>query len=128
MEKRTMGLEMLIHEVGTHLSFEAAGQYSLASLYDLFYRVKEESEKHGCQDVMLDVTAVSGTIPVMDLHVLGEHGSKVWKLPFRIAIISPDWALNKFFENVARNRGAQVAIVPNQAAAIEWLARNGPNV
>ena len=39
-----MSLEVQIHEVDTHLSIKAAGQYSLANLRDLFDRVKKESE------------------------------------------------------------------------------------
>ena len=39
----------------------------------------------------------------------------------RVAIVSPVGGLTKFFENVARNRGVQIAVVPNQEAAMEWL-------
>jgi len=53
--------------------------------------------------------------------VLGEHCSRVWKQAFRTAIVSSKEGLNKFFEIVAQNRGVQVAVVPNQGAAMEWL-------
>jgi hypothetical protein len=116
-----MSLEVWVHQVNGHLSIKAVGPYSLVDLRDLFARAQEESEKLAEREVILDVTEVAGTIPVMDMHVLGEHCSRVWKLQFRIAIVSPDGGLNKFFENVARNRGIQVAVVPNQGAAIAWL-------
>ncbi|MGO8790998.1 MAG: hypothetical protein ACLQVL_26945 [Terriglobia bacterium] len=29
-----------------------------------------------------------------------------------------------FFENVARNRGVQVAVVPDHSAAVKWLAKS----
>jgi len=116
-----MQLEMQVQETNGHLSIKAVGPYSLVGLRDLFDRVKAESEKRVDREVILDVTEVAGTIPVMDMHVLGEHCSRVWKLQFRIAIVAQEDGLNKFFENVARNRGVQVAVVPNQGAAIAWL-------
>lgn len=114
-------MELQILEVDTHLSIKAVGQYSLADLYDLFVRVKEESEKRGDKKVILDVTGVAGAVPVMDMHMLGEHCSRVWKLPFRIAIVSPEWGVNRFFENVAWNRGIRLAVVPDEASAMKWL-------
>ncbi len=54
--------------------------------------------------------------------MLGEHCAKVWKGSFRIALISPPMGIYEFFENVASNRGVPIAVVPNQAAAMEWLA------
>lgn len=116
-----MSLEVQIHEVDTHLSIKAKGQYSLADLYDLFDRVKEESEKRSEPRVILDVTEVAGTIPTMDMHALGEHCSRVWKLAFRIAIVSPVGGVDRFFETVAWNRGVQIAVVPDHSQAIEWV-------
>ena len=116
-----MQLEMQVQETDGYLSIKAVGPYSLVDLRDLFDRVKAESEQRAGRGVVLDVTEVVGAIPVMDMHVLGEHCSRVWKLQFRIAIVSQQDGLNKFFENVARNRGVQVAVVPNQGQARAWL-------
>ena len=116
-----MSLEVQICEAETHLSIKAVGPYSLVNLRDLFDKVKEASEKRAKQRVILDVTEVAGTISLVDMHVLGEHCSRVWKQAFRTAIVSSKEGLNKFFEIVAQNRGVQVAVVPNQGAAMEWL-------
>lgn len=119
-----MSLEVQIHEGDSLLSVKAVGRYSLTDLSGLFDQVKAESEKHNDLGVILDVTTVTGTIPIMDLFVLGEHCSKVWKPPFRIAIIPTEEWVYKFFENVARNRGAQIAVFPCQCAAMEWLTKD----
>jgi hypothetical protein len=116
-----MGLEVMMHEMDTHLSIKAVGQYSLANLSSLFDKVKDESEKCANRGVILDVTEVAGTIPTVDMHVLGKRCSEVWKLALRIAIVSPVGGIGRFFENVARNRGVQVVVVPNQCAAMEWI-------
>jgi len=104
------------------LLIRAEGPYSFAGLSDLFNQVKTESEKRARRGVILDVSRIAGTIPLMELFLLGERCSKDWRLPLRIALISPEVGVYHFFENVARNRGVQIAVVPNHGAAIEWLA------
>ncbi len=116
-----MSLEVQIHEGETHLSIKAVGQYSLANLHDLFDRVGKESENRAKQRIILDVTEVAGAIPVLDMLKLGEHCARFWEQALKVAIISPVGGLNMFFENVAWNRGVQIAVVPNQGAAIEWV-------
>ena len=116
-----MGLNVFVHETGTHLSVRAAGQYSLADFSQLFDRVGEISREFANKALIVDVTGVDGFIRTMDMHALGEYCAKVWTLPLRIAIVSPEGGLNKFFENVARNRGVHVVVVSNHAAAVEWV-------
>lgn len=117
-----MSLEVQVQEVNGHLLIRAEGWYSFDGLSALFERVKAECEKRDRPRVILDVSEISGTIPLMDMYVLGERCSKDRKLPLRIALISPEVGMYSFFENVARNRGVQIAVVPNQGAALEWLA------
>ncbi|HMD86906.1 MAG TPA: hypothetical protein VKO18_19630 [Terriglobia bacterium] len=119
-----MSLEVQIQEADTHFSIKAVGQYSLANLYDLFDRLKEESEKRGAQAVILDITEVAGTIPTVDMYMLGVYCYRVLKSWVRIAIIFPDGGANKFLENVTRNRGLQVAVVPDHGAATKWVNRD----
>jgi len=116
-----MSLEVQIREGERHLLIKAVGQYSLADLSDLFDRVKKESEDRANQRVILDVTEVAGTIPLLDMLVLGEHCDRFWNHALKVAILYPVGGLDKFFENVAQNRGVQIALVLNQDAAIEWL-------
>jgi hypothetical protein len=117
-----MSLEVQVQEVNSYLLIKGEGRYSLVGLTDLVDRVKAEREKRTHQGVILDVSKIAGTIPLMDMFVLGVHCAKVWGPSFRIALISPDVGIFNFFENVARNRGVQITIVPNQGSALEWLA------
>ena len=122
-ERGRMDLEVEVHEVDSYLSVKAVGRYSLANLSGLFDQIRAESDNRTGQGVILDVTKVTGTVPIMDMFALGEHCSKAWKPPFRVAILSPEEWVYRFFENVARNRGVQVAVVSSQVAAREWLAK-----
>jgi hypothetical protein len=115
-------MEVQVQEVNSYLLIKAEGQYSLTGLSGLFDRVKAESEKRTHPGVILDASKIAGTIPLMDMFVLGVRCSKDWGVSLRIAVISPEVGVFNFFENVARNRGVQIAVVPNQDAAMEWLA------
>jgi hypothetical protein len=121
-----MSLKVAIHEVDTRLEIKAVGPSSLADLCELFQRAKAEGQKFSRPDVIIDLTELTGTLSVMDMFVLGGHCSMDWKPAFRIAIVSPAGGLDDFFEDVARNRGAQVVVVPNHAAARQWLGMTRP--
>jgi MFS superfamily sulfate permease-like transporter len=116
-----MSLEMQVQEVNGYLSLRAEGRYSFANLSGLFDRVKAESEKRAHHGVILDISKIAGIIPLVDMFRLAEQCSEIWKRSFRIALISPEVGAFNFFEDVARNRGAQLKVVPDQKAAIEWL-------
>jgi len=118
-----MSLEVQIDEMDSCLSVKAAGQYTLAGLSAVLDTAKEESEKRGSRKVLLDITEVAGPIPFIDRLALGEHCARVWKRALRIAIASRDGGLDKFFEDFTWNRGVVVAVVPTEAAALDWLNR-----
>ena len=116
-----MSLNIQIKEVNSHLLVKAAGHYTLPDLHGLFQRAKAESEHRSNIGVILDVSEVAGSIPLLDMLVLGEYCSRSWKQAFKTAVVSSAGGLNQFFEDVASHRGAQIAVVPNQNAAWEWL-------
>jgi hypothetical protein len=116
-----MGLEVGIYDAGSYLLKKAAGQYSLVDLTGVFDRAGQEAEKRGYAKVLLDLSAVAGSIPVLDMLVLGEHCARVWKRTRKLAIVSAKGGLDRFFEDVSINRGVILAVFPNQAAALAWL-------
>jgi hypothetical protein len=116
-----MSLDVQFNVVNSNLSIVAGGRYSLADLSSVFDRATAEIESSNQKGVILDVSKIAGTIPLMDMFMLGEHCSKVWKPAIKIAIVFPEVGVYNFFENVARNRGVQIAVVPNHDAAVQWL-------
>jgi hypothetical protein len=116
-----MRLDVEIYEAGSYLLMKAAGQYSLVDLTGLFDRAGQEAEKRAYAEVLLDLNAVAGAIPVLDMLVLGEHCARVWKRTRKMAIVSGKGGLDRFFEDVSINRGVILAVFPNQAAALAWL-------
>jgi len=116
-----MGSDLRIKQQDGYLFIGVVGEYSLMDSRDLIHRVKEESKNSGYQNVLLDTTGLAGSIPHLDMFELGVHCAEVWKAAFRVAIISRAGGINKFFEDVARNRGVRVLVVAKEDAAIQWL-------
>ena len=118
-----MGLSVRIDDVSDYVAIKAAGPYSLTDLSALFDRLKEEAEKHNYRQALVDISEVQGSIPVLEMHTLAEHCSKVVGPGIRIAIVWQKGNIASFFENVARNRGSLVVVLGTQDAALEWLNR-----
>ncbi|HME01083.1 MAG TPA: hypothetical protein VKM93_27695 [Terriglobia bacterium] len=116
-----MGVDVQIKQEKGYLFVGVVGEYGRMDSCDLIHRVKEESKNSGYQNVLLDTTGLAGPIPHLDMFELGVHCAEVWKAAFRIAIISRAGGINKFFEDVARNRGVRVLVAANQDEAIHWL-------
>jgi len=116
-----MALEIQIKEGDTHLSMKAAGPYHPAEVADFLDRANQEAEIRGYRKILLDVSEVAGSVPIADVLVLGEHCARYRERGYRIAIVSREGGIGRFFESIARNRGLILAVVPNQALALEWL-------
>jgi hypothetical protein len=116
-----MSLEVQIDAGGGYLTVKAAGQYSRAALEQLLDRAQEEVEKRGLGKVLLDVGEVAGVVSTFEMLDLGKRLARTWNHSIRIAVVSRNGGLDRFFENVACNEGMLLAVVPNQAAASQWL-------
>jgi hypothetical protein len=116
-----MGLKIQIEEADTHPFMKAVGQYDQADLSRLLDQAKEEAQRRGFRRVLLDLSQVAGTVPVFDMFVLAEHFVRIWSRATKIAIVSREGAIDKFFENVACNRGYPAMVVSNQEAGLERL-------
>jgi hypothetical protein len=116
-----MGLDITITEKSGCLFIRAAGHYSLENMKDLFATIVSKSEERGYNHVLLNTNAVAGSIPELDRFLLGEHAASLWRPKLKMAIVSQPENINKFAENVAVNRGANLQILDDDEKALEWL-------
>jgi len=120
-------LELDVEEFPNHLVMTAAGPYSLANVRDLLHQVKRECTSRGKREILLDLTQMEGPIPVLDMLMLGHYCARIWQPGVRGAVVSQRGGLNQFFENVAQNRGGQVAVVPSRRSGMAWLQVERPS-
>ena len=116
-----MDLDITITEKSGCLFIRAAGYYSLENMKDLFATIVSKSEECGYNHVLLNTNEVAGSIPELDRFLLGEHAASLWRPKLKMAIVSQPENINKFAENVAVNRGANLQILDDDEKALEWL-------
>lgn len=116
-----MAFDVQVHEKDLCFSVIAKGDYTFGDFCALAETASREAKTRGHRDVLLDVKEVAGKVPVTEMFELGEYCSKVWRGGLRVVIVSRDGGLDNFFENVAWNRGLQVAVVRDMDRAVASL-------
>lgn len=115
--------ESTVH--GAHFKLRISGTFaSREEIYRCMDTLRSEAELHGCKSAILDLTAAQGRTSDMDRFHLGERAAQVFRNGLRVAVVFPVSGITKFGENVAVNRGAKLAVVPDEQSAILWLDKN----
>lgn len=104
-----------------HLFVKARGPWTATLAATLIDEVRDEAQKRGFHRILLDLRELSRPASEMTRFITGEHLSSVLKAPYKVAAFAHAEAINKFGETVARNRGANVGVFPDELAATDWL-------
>lgn len=102
-----------------HLHIVCAGPYHLTDGMALIQRIREECERSGCDHVLLDLRPIIGSMPNLQRYQLGERAAE--ELRCRLGIISRIEDINRFFENVASNRGLKTYVGSEADDVWQWL-------
>jgi hypothetical protein len=116
--------ELTIRQEAGYLHVRLPPYTDLKTYAACFETIAKACEDQGCTTLLVDVRETTAPIPVMDLYELGHHASRLAAgKPFRIALVNRPEASypDKFFENVARNRGIDVTTFHTIADAEAWL-------
>ena len=107
------------------LRLRVNGSYaSRDEIFRIVDALKAEADRAGCKQAILNLTAAQGPTSDMDRYFLGERAALIFRSQLKVAVVFPAEGITKFGENVAVNRGAQLAVVPTEQDAIKWLAQN----
>lgn len=71
--------------------------------------------------VLVDIRKLSGNIQGMDRYEMGDKAGMVWDKSFKVAIVYRPEAINRFFEDVAINRGVNTRVFFTEEEATGWL-------
>ena len=85
--------------------------------------VKDAQEKYSATRILVDATGLSGELEELDRFRIGEYAAEVLSRDVRFAMLAEDKRINKFFENVATNRGLNLIVVGNRQTALDWLLK-----
>lgn len=119
-----MAIETEFRDADGYLAVESRGEWDQRAIEQSMKKVREEAEDRGYSRVLLDTRGV--TRPKGDLYyfLVGEQAAAVWGHTLKVAVVWRQENINYLFENTAVNRGAKVAVFPNEQEALEWLLEN----
>ena len=114
-------LTITVEQGYLHVTF--SGMFDLVAARRSVDRMVDACVEEDCDNVLFDCRSMSGDISVMDRFSMGKYGGEHINPDIRIAMLGhrrhilPD----KFFENVAHNRGIQMKLFSDIEEAIAWL-------
>lgn len=103
-----------------------SGPYSWARVDRLLRRILIESESRGSCPVLVDATAVPVNLTTTDKYTMGVDAALRLGGRVKVALLGAPVTIDGFGETVARNRGGNVGVFTDQAAAVRWLVGTAP--
>jgi hypothetical protein len=104
-------LKMRVH--GTYTSRE--------EIFRVMDQLKKEAAATHCRLAILNLIGAHGRTSDIDKFYLGEYAAHSFRGKVKVAVVFPAEGITKFGENVAVNRGAQLAVLGTEAEAMSWL-------
>lgn len=112
-----------IQAADRYLIVRGHGNFDPTRAISLFKEVVEASVRFNRPRVMIDFVAVEGDIAVLTLYEMGVKVSQLGVALTHLALVErPERILpDRFWQNVARNRGLNVLVCANEAEAAAFL-------
>ncbi len=117
-----MSGEWRIEDAGDLLLVRIAGAYSgIEAAETAFAAIAGQCRSLRRSLVLIDLTALTDTVPPRDRFLLGKRAARLWGRRIKVAILAKPEEITHFFENVAVNEGANVRVFADPEAARAWL-------
>ena len=122
-----MSIDLRYEERAGYLIVAACGQWTEMAVKQAIEDLRNEADKRDFIRIFLDLRELLPPAHETIRFFTGEHIAKIWRSPFKVAVIARPERINKFTENVAVNRGATFAVFSEKTAALEWLLEGSHN-
>jgi hypothetical protein len=108
-----------------YIKFYLTGDSLLEDIIDIITTMERMSKENNRTKILID--AVNVTPPTqLERFRMGEIAASTDKHKNRIALFTKPEIINKFFENVAVNRGVSITVVGSEQEALDWLLSEIP--
>lgn len=117
-----MKLQLSFEVFDEYLKIRLSGGNPYNEIGELLTTLKKLLEENNRKRILID--AVDITIPSeIEKFSIGEMGVNVLGGGIKVAVfVNPEY-INKFFENVAVNRGGQLYVAGTEQEALGWLLK-----
>jgi hypothetical protein len=121
-----MALDVSIHEEPGYLVVGVEGTFEVGDMKSMIQSLMVEGKKRGYDRALVDISRVEGPIKQFDRFLIGQHAAENWRPGLRVAVVYRAEEINKFAEEVATSRGANLRVVPDVESALHWLMEDLP--
>jgi len=122
-----MALDVSIHEEPGYLVVGVTGTFEIAEMKKMIQDLVLEGAKRGYDRALVDISKVEGPIKQFDRFLIGQHAAEYWRPGLRVAVVYRAEEINRFAEDVATSRGANLRVLPDVQSALHWLMEDLPD-
>ena len=90
---------------------------------NLFLPLAEACCHYRCKKALIDARDLQTDFDTMDLFRAGEDAPFLTRSGLRVALLARNDQRDRFFDDVAFNRGSLMGIFTDQGAALEWIQK-----
>jgi hypothetical protein len=120
MEVVRMRLNYAFEATPDVLMVKAGGAYEPAAAEAMINAIVEQCRRTGLRRVLLDAAKLEGSPSNLERYRIGIHIAERMRA-VRMAVVDGGGAIDKFVEDVAVNRGAQLLATSDREQAVLWL-------
>jgi hypothetical protein len=117
------GLDIKIVEEDGILRFTLKGTGSRSHLLRAVTAIISETKSREIWHVLCDATAMRSPMGASEKFEAGVELARGADRRMKMAVVARVEEIDYIFQNVARNRGASVAVFRNEGAALKWLSK-----
>ena len=109
-----------------HLGAIVTESFNDEQMENMLKEIFAESVKHGLRKILIDIRLLEGNLSVMARHDAGRNVAREASNQFqdyRLVILGNETQMwpDRFFENIANNRGIVTKVTPDREVALAWL-------
>ena len=93
----------------------------LVSRENLFKPLVDECKRQNCREAIVDARQLQVDFDTVALFRAGVDAAALHEFGLRVALIAREDMISSFFDDVTRNRAAQVQVFTNLESAQTWI-------
>ena len=120
---RELTMQLKIESRPDHLLAVVTGTFDKSQLSDHLKEIFTASARQGLRKILIDIRNLEGEIDLLARFDAGQLVADLQQEPVRLTILGTQEQLwpDRFFENVANNRGVRTKVSIDGAEALAWL-------
>lgn len=116
-----MTLKLSLKDANGYLLVDVEGDWEPVDISNKLELVATAAQERGYTRVLIDARKLSAPKGEFCRFLVGEDTAKLFRGKAKITVVYHQELINKFAENVAVNRGAQILVTPTIDDALNWL-------